>query len=113
MGSLRRVASPVAEVDQIRKAVHSFPSTSGAGRSGLRPSHIRDAIWSASSDLLLRLITEGVNLPLQGVVPESIRPFVSGASIMALRKPNGTLRPIAVGETTRRITSKVAVELYL
>ena len=30
---------------------------------------------------------------------------------MALRKPNGTLRPIAVGETFRRITGKVAVEL--
>ena len=29
---------------------------------------------------------------------------------MALRKPNGT-RPIAAGETFRRITSKVAVEL--
>ena len=47
---------------------------------------------------------------LQGEVPEAVRPFVCGASIMALRKPNGTLRPIA-GETIRRITSKVAVEL--
>ena len=109
LGSLRRVASraaPVAEVDQVRKAVHSFPSTSGAGRSGLRPSHIRDAMRPASSDLLLRLLTEVVNLLLQGEVPESVRPFVCGASIMALRKPNGSLRP-----TVRRITSKVAVEL--
>ena len=32
---------------------------------------------------------------------------------MSLRKPNGTLRPIAVGETFRRITGKVAVELIL
>ena len=114
MDSLRRVASraaPVAEVDQVRKAVHSFPSTSGAGRSGLRPSHIRDALRIASSDLLLRLITEVVNPFLQGEVPESVRPFVCGASIMALRKPNGTLRPIAVGEIFRRNTSKVAVEL--
>ena len=98
LGSLRRVASraaPVADVDQVRKAVHSFPSTSGAGRSGLRPSHIRDAVRPASSDLLLRLITEVVNLLLQGEVPESVRPFVCGASIMAFRKPNGTLRPIA------------------
>ena len=30
---------------------------------------------------------------------------------MALRKPNGTLRPIAVGETFRRTDSKVAIEL--
>ena len=107
----RRVLPQLPMLDHVRKAVHSFPSTSGAGRSGLRPSHIRDATRPASSDLLFRLISEVVNLLLQGAVPESIRPFVCGASIMALRKPNGTLRPIAVGETFRRITSKVAVEL--
>ena len=114
MQSLRHVASraaPVADVDGVRKAVQSFPSSSGALKSGLRPSHIRDATRPASSDLLFRLITEVVNLFLQGEVPESVRPFVCGASIMALRKPNGTLRPIAVGETIRRITGKVAVEL--
>ena len=89
-----------------------FLSTSGAGRSGLRPSHIRDAMRPASSDLLLCLITEVVNLLLQGDRSRvGTSTFVCGASIMALRKPNGTLRPIAVGETIRRITSKVAVEL--
>ena len=30
---------------------------------------------------------------------------------MALRKPSGVLRPIAVGETLRRLTSKIALEL--
>ena len=30
---------------------------------------------------------------------------------MALRKPDGSLRPIAIGETIRRLTSKVAVDL--
>ena len=34
-----------------------------------------------------------------------------GASIMALRMPNGSLRPLAIGETIRRLTSKVAVDL--
>ena len=36
---------------------------------------------------------------------------VCGTSIMALRRPNGSLRPIAIGETIRRLTSKVAVDL--
>ena len=114
MGSLRGVASgaaPSADVDQVRKALLSFPSTSGAGRSGLRPSHVRDALRPASSDLLLQLLSEVVSLLLRGEVPESIRPYVCGASIMALRKPNGSLRPIAIGETIRRLTSKVAVDL--
>ena len=36
LGSLRRIAAraaPAAEVDQVRKALHSFPSTSCSGRS--------------------------------------------------------------------------------
>ena len=114
LGSLRRVSSrtaPSAEVDQVRKALRSFPSTSGAGRSGLGPSHIRDAMRPASADLLLRLLAEVVNLLLQGEVRESVRPLVCDSSIVALRKPNGSLRPIAIGESIRRITSKVAVEL--
>ena len=95
--SLRRVApqaAPAADADQVRKALFSFPSTSGAGRSGLRPSHVRDALRPASSDLLLRLLSEVVSSMLQGEVLEGIRPYVCGASIMALRKPNGSLRPI-------------------
>ena len=40
-----------------------------------------------------------------------VRPWICGASLMALRKPNGPLRPVAVGETLRRLCSKVAVEL--
>ena len=111
MDSLRRVApqaAPVADSVQVRKALFSFPSTSGAGRSGLRPSHVRDAMRPASSDLLLRLCSEVVSI--QGEVPEVVRPHICGAPIMALREPNATLRPIA-GETIRRLTSKLAVEL--
>ena len=113
MSSLRRVApqaAPVADSDQVRKALFSFPSNCGAGRSGLRPSHVRDALRPASSDLLLRLLSEVVSIMLRGEVPEVIRPYVCGASIMALRKPNGSLRPIAVGETVRRLASKIAVD---
>ena len=94
--------APVAGSDQVRKALFSFPSTSGAGRSGLRLSHVREALRPASSDLLLRLLSEVVCLMLQGEVPEAVRPYVCGASIMALRKPNGLfglslwVRPSAV-----------------
>ena len=51
MRLLRPVASraaPSVDVDSVRKAVLSFPSTSGAGKSGLRPSHIREATRPAS-----------------------------------------------------------------
>ena len=43
--------------------------------------------------LLLQLLSEVVCLMLQGEVPEAVRPCVCGAPIMALRRPNGSLRP--------------------
>ena len=48
---------------------------------------------------------------LRGEIPDDIRPWICGASLMALRKPNGSLRPVAVGESLRRLCSKVAVAL--
>ena len=47
---------------------------------------------------------------LQGEVPEVIRPCVCGASIMALCKSDGSLQPFVVGETVRRLTSKIALD---
>ena len=46
-------------------------------------------------------VSEVVNLVPQGELPELVRPHVCGASI----------RPIAIGETVRRLTRKVAVDL--
>ena len=111
---LRRVApraAPSVDPDQVRKALASFPSASGAGPSGLRPSEIREAMRPATSDLLLRLLSEVVDLLLQGEVPDEVRQFARGASIVAWRKPDGAIRPLAISETLRRTTSKVAVDL--
>ena len=104
-------AAPDADVDQVRRALASFASTSGAGPSGLRPSHLQDALRYSTGDLTLRLLAEVVSLMLKGELPEDIRPWLCGASLMALRKPNKSLRPVAVGETLRRLCSKVCVEL--
>ena len=60
-------AAPSADPDHVRKTLASFPSVSGAGPSGLRPSHVREAMRPATSDLLLRL---------------QVRQFVRGASTM-------------------------------
>ena len=48
---------------------------------------------------------------LKGKLPDDIRPWLCGASLMALRKPNNSLRPVAVGETLRRLCSKVFIDL--
>ena len=104
-------AAPDVDPEQVRRALASFAATSGAGPSGLRPSHLQDALRYSSGDLTLRLLAEVTSMMLKGELPDDIRPWFCGASLMALRKPNNSLRPVAVGETLRRLCSKVCVDL--
>ena len=38
-------------------------------------------------------------------------PFIAGANLTALTKKNGDIRPIAVGDTLRRLTAKCLCSL--
>ena len=57
---------------------------------------------------LISALARFVTLVLGGKTPTSIRPMFFGASLTALAKKDGGVRPIAVGCTLRRITAKVA-----
>ena len=52
-----------------------------------------------------------VNCLLRGEAPESVRADFVGASLVALPKDESSHRPIAGGETLRRLTGKVAMDL--
>ena len=54
----------------------------------------------------MRQLTAVVNILLRGEAPEEVRSFLSGASLIALPKEEGDLRPIAVGEVLRRLVGK-------
>ena len=58
----------------------------------------------ANSALLA--LTGVVNLLCAGRVPTEVTPHLCGATLFACKKRNGGLRPIAVGEVLRRLTSK-------
>jgi hypothetical protein len=45
-----------------------------------------------------------------GLAPRELSPFIAGAPLMALVKQGGGLRPIAIGETIRRLVSKCCCE---
>ena len=45
---------------------------------------------------------------LKGKVPNQIVPVLYGATLIAFSKPNGGVRPIAIGNTLRRLTAKAA-----
>ena len=47
-----------------------------------------------------------VSLLSSGAVPVEVVPHLCGANLLALKKKNGGLRPIAIGEVLRRLVSK-------
>ena len=51
------------------------------------------------------------NLVFCGKVPDFIRPYFFGARLLALCKKDGGIRPIAVGNTIRRLVAKAACHL--
>ena len=93
----------------MSKALHSFPSDSAPGPSLLRANHLKEAIHcpsAACGDRALRAITETTNLLASGGAPEEVASYLYGAILLPIKKKCGGLRPIAVGEVLRRLTSK-------
>ena len=97
--------------DEVGRAILSFPCASAAGPDGLRPQHLKDMIGRAAGGggpLLLRSLSSFINMVLAGEVAPLARPFFFGASLIALNKKDGGVRPIAVGCTLRRLAAKCA-----
>ena len=90
----------------INKMVKSFTRGTAPGPSGLRAQHLRDAVRSTHGDEALVQLTSLCNLLARGDAPESFAQHLAGASLMALEKPGGGVRPIAIGEVLRRLVAK-------
>ncbi|PXF39673.1 hypothetical protein BWQ96_10627 [Gracilariopsis chorda] len=100
----------IASEEDIRKALSSFRKGSAGGPDGLRPCHLQSLVSRKASEAgarLLTTLTGFVNLILRGDVPEFARPVFYGATLSALGKKDGGVRPIAVGNTLRRLAVKV------
>ena len=94
---------------EVKSAIRSFPAGSGGGSDGLHPQHLVDLINCKESGLdLVSRLTDFVNLLLEGKCPERIRRILFGGRLIALRKKDGGIRPIAVGCYWRRLASKIA-----
>ena len=105
---------PPARLHQsvILKGVRSFLNGSAPGPSGLRPSHLREAVECPSPDsayLILTSLSNFVNLLAAGQAPSFVLPHLCGATLLACPKKRGGHRPIAVGEVLRQLVSKSLV----
>ena len=96
--------------EEVEKVIRSFPQGSSGGPDGIRPAHIKDLISRSAGNAGLKLlssITRLTNLALQGAICPEVLPIFYGARLVALEKKDGGVRPIAVGNTFRRIAAKV------
>ena len=90
----------------LHKATLSF-----LNGSAVVPDKIAHHIFKSngSEDFnFLKSLAKLINLIGDGKKPEPLRPFFFGAKLIALIKIDGELRPIAIGNTLRRIASKCA-----
>ena len=95
----------------VMVALKSFRKDTSPGASHLRPQHLRDAVCgnsTPSSESCLSELTKFMNLLLSGKAHPLFAPWLCGAPLTALVKPNNAgFRPIAVGETFRQLVSKL------
>ena len=102
----------VTEFD-LYKAIMSFPNGSAAGPDKIVPQFFKDLVSKSNDSAglnFLKSLTKLINLIGDGEIPEPLRPFFFGAKLIALIKIDGGLRPIAIGNTLRRIAENVSLK---
>ena len=94
----------------VAKAIGTFPRSSSGGIDGLRPGHLRLLTSSSVGEAGERLkfsISNLVNRLTSGKISNYPRGLLFSASVLAFRKKDGGIRPIAVGNVFRRLAAKI------
>ncbi|OXA39608.1 hypothetical protein Fcan01_25760 [Folsomia candida] len=83
---------------EVVKAISTFPPGSAGGLDGMRPQILKDLLGCThgeEGDGLVEAIASFVNHVHNGGVPDIFCPLFYGASLTALKKKSGGIRPIA------------------
>jgi hypothetical protein len=94
---------------EVESALSGFLRGSAPGASGLRHNHLADMFHAPSPQaeaLASDAVTNLVNRLASGRAATSFAPWLCGAPLTTLAKPNGGVCPIAVGEVIRRLVAK-------
>ncbi|CAI5987433.1 unnamed protein product [Closterium sp. NIES-64] len=95
---------PPLTTDVLARAIHTAARASAAGPSGWVTEHLRDTFLTEPS--CLPHLLEVFNQWVAGQVPERARPWLAASNLVGLSKPNGGVRPVAIGEVLPRILAR-------
>ena len=99
-------------VQLIYGAIGSFAAGSAPGPSGLRPCHLKDCIRRpGSASLLGPALVVFTRKLLSGTFPPAAQRYLCASTLIPLNKKDGGVRPIAVGDTLRRLVGKVLLRI--
>ena len=101
--------SLVFSEEEVKAAVQSFHPDSAGRSTALRGQHLKDAILCRcpiAAERALNQLTRLTNVLDAGECPVELAPYLAGAPLTALKKKDDGVRPIAVGETFRRLVGK-------
>ena len=104
-------------LEEVKCSLESFPRSSAGGIDGLTPQLLKDMIVNVDEGpektQRLQILTDFINLVIAGQVPICIRPIFFAARLIALKKKDNGVRPIAISNSLRRICSKIVAKISL
>ncbi|CAI5962986.1 unnamed protein product [Closterium sp. NIES-65] len=95
---------PSLTTNILARAIHTAARASAAGPSGWVTEHLRDTFLTEPN--CLSHLLEVFNQWVAGQVPERARPWLAASNLVGLSKPNGDVRPVAIGEVLPRILAR-------
>ncbi|KAA8490703.1 Retrotransposable element [Porphyridium purpureum] len=106
----RDAQPPLAERAVVKNAVMGIPHTSAAGPSRWSPSLLHQALSlpAAGAEVLTAMCGLFDRVVHRGLEPQA-GALWAHARLIPLRKPDGGVRPIAIGEIFRRVLGRLAV----
>ncbi|CUG93625.1 Hypothetical protein, putative, partial [Bodo saltans] len=95
----------------VQAAITSFSPGAASGPSGLTPDHLRE-LTRVPGTGLTDAIARFASSVVCGDLPSDILRFFFGARLSALAKKEGGIRPIASGETLRRVAARALIRRF-
>ena len=99
----------------VKRVVTSFSPGTAPWPSSLRASHLAEAIscpTPSCAQASLSTLSQFSSLPASGNIPLEVVSHLCGATLLASKKKDGGLRPIAVAETLRCLVSSAWPSRY-